>query len=800
MTQPDTALSELVPSALAKKLARDLEIGTAAELLGLVPRDYRDRGATDPETGISDGDPIGFSGDVARVSDNFSRGQRPRVRTVFVGVTTESGPRTAVFFNMPWIKHKIRGGEHIEVVGIAKLRGAEITVVNPTFRSASSTGVEGNSREEAEQLEPPAGTGHAAKDVLEIADEKVVTLGEAPILERPILPLYPASKKTSTWDVLAAVAMVLPQIEPPAETLSESKREQHGLIPRGEAARAIHFPFDRPQLAAAIRRLKFDVALTVHLRLGRRRLRLEAGAAPASPLPSAPPSGSHGGNDGAGAGLVGAIRAALPYELTAGQDRVLGEISADLAKDYPTARLLQGEVGSGKTVVSLLAMAQVVDAGRQCALIAPTEVLAAQHARALRSLLGELAAPEGAYSGTLFAQPIDSAGGADGNGGGRRTTLNIALVTGSLAVAARREALLGLVTGEVDIVVGTHALFEESAQFYDLGLAVIDEQHRFGVEQRQALRAKRTDGATPHLLTMTATPIPRTIAMMHFGDMSTSTLTELPAGRQDVETHVVQLGAMPTPKAEKWVRRVGERISEEVAAGGRVFVVAPRIDNSAEDLEEKIPPGMGAPAGLARPGRGVEDLFDQLAAALPKDLRIGMVHGRLPSDVKDETMNAFGSGSLDVLVATTVIEVGVDVPEATMMVVLDADRFGISQLHQLRGRIGRGDKPGVCLLVATVAPGSLAEQRLEAVAATRDGFELAQRDLELRGEGDVFGSRQSGGRAAGRILSAASDGEIIAEAGELAARILSEDPELEHHHVLSAEIDGFDDADYLDRT
>lgn len=775
---PDPDLATILPAPLAKKLARDLELHTLGELIESVPRAYRDRGQSDPATGISDGDPIGFSGTVFGVSDNYSRGQNPRVRTVFVTVATDAGERTAVFFNMVWVKHKIHTHDFIEVMGVAKIRQNKITVVNPTFRVASE-----GSGMTSDAAESPAGgekRESSAKEILDVADDIVTERGETSLFERPILPVYPASKKTTTWDVMAAVAIALPELPKLPETLSQLDRKRFRLAPRDESHRALHFPQTYEQLAAAKRRVKFDVALSVHMRLGLRRLRMESGPAPASPATAE--------------GVQERLLESLPYELTGGQSEVLEEISGDLAKEYPTARLLQGEVGSGKTVVSLLAMCQVVDAGRQCALLAPTEVLAAQHERALRRLLGELATPEGTYGGTLFAN-------SSGPRAGGTSPISLALVTGSMSTSARREALLGLVTGEVDIVIGTHALFEESVQFFDLGLAVIDEQHRFGVEQRQALRSKRADGATPHVLTMTATPIPRTIAMMNFGDMSTSTLTELPAGRQPVETHVVQLGAMGEFQAHRWVERIFDRIHEEVAGGGRVFIVAPRIETAELNTE----PGAfqyenGVLDGPARPGLGVEDLYDRLASNELSDLNVGLVHGRLPSEVKDMTMNAFGSGGLDVLVATTVIEVGVDVPDATMMVILDAERFGISQLHQLRGRIGRGDKPGVCLLVATVEEGSTAEARLEAVAETRDGFELAQRDLELRGEGDVFGDRQSGGKGLRRILSVVEDSDVIIEAGELSARILSEDPELEHYAQLGEEIDEFSEADYLDRT
>lgn len=775
----DTPLADILPGTLAKKLARDLELHTLAELLDSVPRTYRDRGQSDPATGISDGDPIGFSGTVFGVSDNYSRGQMPRVRTVFVTVATDAGERTAVFFNMTWVKHKVKTHDFIEVIGVAKIRKGKITCVNPTFRVASDAS--GMTSDDAEPLTREEKKESSAKEILDVADEIVIGRGEQSLLERPILPVYPASKKTTTWDVMSAVAIALPLLPEIPETLSQLDRKRFRLAPRDESRRALHFPQTHEQLAAALRRVKFDVALSVHLRLGLRRLRLESGAAPASPARAD--------------GVREALLEMLPYSLTSGQDEVLEEISGDLEKSYPTARLLQGEVGSGKTVVSLLAMCQVVDAGRQCALLAPTEVLAAQHERALRRLLRQLARPAGSVGGTLFGDSVkpDETTGAD--------PISLALVTGSMSTGARREALLGLVNGEIDIVIGTHALLENSVQFFDLGLAVVDEQHRFGVDQRQKLRAKRADGATPHILTMTATPIPRTIAMMSFGDMSTSTLTELPAGRQPVDTHVVQLGALDPAHQQRWVERIFDRIHEEVEDGGRAFIVAPRIDSSEpDDSEGNFQRNYGPADGPARPGIGVEDLFDELVAEELADLRVGMVHGRLPSDVKDMTMNAFAGGQLDVLVSTTVIEVGVDVPDATVMVIMDADRFGISQLHQLRGRIGRGDKPGVCLLVSTVEPGSTAEERLKAVAETRDGFELSQRDLELRGEGDVFGARQSGGRGMNRILSVVRDAEIITEASELSTRILSEDPELEHYTTLGGEIDEFAEADYLDRT
>ena len=782
MSQPrlphNTPLADVLPASLAKKLAGELELTTIGSLVTLVPRKYRERGRTDAATGISDGDPIGFSGSVRRINDNFSGGRFPKVKAVFVEVATEEGPRTAVFFNMAWVRRHVAVGDHIDVLGIAKIRNNQVTCINPTFRVGDPTA--GGRRINA-LAEDRHEAKTNAKDVLDLADEVIVSRGELPLLERPILPVYRATAKVTTWDLLAAVAIVLGRAEPFPENLPDEILAQHGLMTRDKAAHAVHFPADFVELDAARRRLKFDVALTTHIRLGQRRLRLEEGDAPPSPPRED--------------GFRSALLEHLPFTLTAGQRSVVTEISEDLARAHPTARLLQGDVGSGKTVVSLLAMCQVIDAGRQCAMLAPTEVLAAQHERSLRQLLGDLAAPEGTTPGTLFAAPTTA------------RTIRISRISGSMTTAQRREALLGVVTGEVDIIVGTHALLEESVEFFDLGLAVVDEQHRFGVHQREALRQKRSDHSMPHMLSMTATPIPRTVAMMTFGDMHTSYLTELPAGRKPVSTFVVNL-AFKGRDVDKWASRVFDRVHEEVAAGGRAFIVAPRIDTTAvsdEDTERAeglVPKGATTFVDhpVVRPGMGVEELYTRLRDVELDDLRVSMVHGRLPGAVKDHAMNELAAGEIDVLVATTVIEVGVDVPEATIMVIMDADRFGISQLHQLRGRVGRGKRPGVCLLVTTARPDSDAAHRLDAVAATNDGFALAQRDLELRGEGDVFGSRQSGAGGHRRILSVATDTEIIDEAGDLAAQLLHADPELEHLPQLAQEAEEFGDAEYLDRT
>jgi ATP-dependent DNA helicase RecG len=431
----------------------------------------------------------------------------------------------------------------------------------------------------------------------------------------------------------------------------------------------------------------------------------------------------------------------------------------------PMQRLLQGEVGSGKTVVALRAMLQVVDAGGQAALLAPTEVLASQHARSLRALLGDLA--EG---GML---------------GGAETGTRVALLTGSQATAARREALLDAASGAAGIVVGTHALLSKNVQFADLGLVVVDEQHKFGVEQRDTLRAKAV--ASPHLLVMTATPIPRTVAMTVFGDLETSVLREVPAGRSGVATHVV-----PADNPA-WLARTWRRVREEVDKGGRAYVVCARIegdDADGADLVAAEPATLGA-AGAAprRPLRAVAEVAEELSG-LPDlaGIGVGVLHGRMAPDDKERALADFASGAVPVLVSTTVVEVGVDVPEATAMVILDADRFGVSQLHQLRGRIGRGAAPGVCLLVSSAPSDSPAAERVATVAATSDGFELASFDLEQRGEGDVLGASQWGAASSLRLLRVTRDGDLIDEARADARALVEQDPELSAWTALQAAI------------
>ena len=582
------------------------------------------------------------------------------------------------------------------------------------------------------------------------------------------------------------------------DPLSADLREKYRLWPRETAIRAIHRPQDRSDLEPARKRLKWDEAFAMQTALAQRRK--AAAAMPAVPRPLVPD------------GIAAEFDGRLPFTLTDGQ-RFVGEaIARDLSCAYPMNRLLQGEVGSGKTVVAVRAMLQVVDAGGQAALLAPTEVLAQQHYRSITQLLGPLA--EG------------------GRLGGPERATRVALLTGSTGAAARRSALSDVFTGDAGILIGTHAVLENRVQFADLGLVVIDEQHRFGVEQRDALREKAS-GARPHVLVMTATPIPRTVAMTVFGDLEVSTLAELPAGRSPITSHVV-----PAAERPKYLERAWERVREEVAAGRQAYVVCPRIggEESSEDADEDSA-DVGALVGAApaptsddesdmadvdedqadvdegqngspdaeparRPPLAALDVAPALADGPLAGLRVGILHGRLNPEEKDRVMTTFTDGGIDVLVATTVIEVGVDVPNATTMVILDADRFGVSTLHQLRGRVGRGEAPGLCLLVTDSAEGSPSRKRVDAVAATSDGFRLSRLDLLQRREGDVLGAAQTGRKSSLKMLRLLSDEEIIAFAREEASALVEADPQLTEHPAVRQAIEellGEQRAEFLDK-
>jgi len=591
-------------------------------------------------------------------------------------------------------------------------------------------------------------------DLDEVDEEKIA---------RPI-PIYPAAAKMPSWKIATAVETILSALEPEdvPDILPATYIQEHKLPNRYDAITSLHAPESDAEWDAAKLHFAHEEAFLIQTVLARRAAATAQEHALARPRKPG--------------GLLDAFDQRLPFALTSGQLEVGEQICGDLGAEAPMQRLLQGDVGSGKTIVALRAMLQVVDAGGQAALLAPTEVLAHQHAATIESLLGPLA-----QAGTLHADPDLPA-------------TRIDLLTGSMSTPAKRSALARIGSGEAGIVVGTHALLSDNVQIPFLSLAVVDEQHRFGVNQRDTLR-RHGEGAV-HLLVMTATPIPRTIAMSAFGDLEVSSLTELPAGRGDVTTTVV-------PAAnEVWVARVWERVREEVDAGGHAYIVCPRIsadtsDDDGEPLETLLDLAEDVPLA------SVEAVSAELAAnPVLAGIPIGVMHGQLPPEEKSSAMAAFASGNVPILVSTTVIEVGVDVPDATAMVILDAERFGLSQLHQLRGRIGRASKPGVCLAITRAHPASLARERLEAFAATRDGFVLAEKDLELRREGDVLGATQSGTTSSLRFLRVTKDADVIAAARAGARAVVGNDPNLDGYPELAAAaaaLDETESADYLDR-
>ena len=544
-----------------------------------------------------------------------------------------------------------------------------------------------------------------------------------------IVPIYPQSEKVriTTWELAALVDQALRRCESRglADPLSIADQERLGLIGRFEALKSIHGPDSMADATAARRRLAFDELLRVQVELVRRKRELERT--------------SQGIEHVVGGELVERFVGALPFPLTAAQRRAIDEIATDMASPQPMHRLLQGDVGAGKTIVAVAALLNAVSGGHQGALMAPTEVLAEQHGSGVKALLDGLVVVDG---DNLFGE----------------RPLRVELLTNRVTGQDRREVLAGLADGSVDIVIGTHALIQEGVEFGSLGAVVVDEQHRFGVEQRAALRAK-SDGVVPDLLVMTATPIPRTAAMTVYGDLEVSALDELPPGRTPIATH---WAAGPLSEANVWAS-----VRDEVETGRQAYVVCPLIEES-ENLEVA----------------SAEETFEQLAAGELSNVRVGLLHGRMSSAEKEATMEAFRARELDVLVATTVIEVGVDVPNATVMVVLDADRFGIAQLHQLRGRVGRGEHASTCWLMTTSED---ANPRIEALVASTDGFELAEIDLELRGEGTLMSSAQKG-RSDLRLASLRRDRELIEQAREVAFRIIDDDPELAQSDVLRSEI------------
>ncbi len=719
-------LRGVVGGATAKALGV-MGLQTVGDLLDHLPRRYGEHGELSDVGRLQVGDQVTVLAEVAEVS---SRRMRQRKGTITEVVVTDGRHRLSLtFFNQPWRERQLTTGMRGLFAGTVDSRGGRRQLTHPEY-------VIFGSRESAEHEANQTGEDGAAE-----LDRDLQLLEEFTDF---LIPIYPATAALPTWRIQKAVRVLLDTMPELPEITPAAVVAREGLVSRTEAYRSLHRPRSMDDVRAGRRRLAYDEALVLQTVLARRR----AALASSDTTPRVP--SDHG--------LLAAFDASLPFTLTSGQREVTAEIAADLAQSHPMHRLLQGEVGSGKTIVALRAMVTVVDAGGQAALLAPTEVLAQQHFRTMTAVLGPLA------DGGLLGSPAEAT--------------RVRLLTGSQPTAARRSALLDMASGAAGIVVGTHALLQEHVDFFDLGLVVVDEQHRFGVEQREALRAKAE--TPPHVLVMTATPIPRTVAMTIFGDLDVSTLTELPQGRQAIDTHVV-----PTAERAHYLDRAWQRITEEVGAGRQAYVVCPRI---GDDLD----PGPSAAEDLASDEGGamhsVLALARQLADGPLAECRVAVLHGQLPADAKDAVMSGFAAGEIDVLVATTVIEVGVDVPNASVMVVMDADRFGVSQLHQIRGRVGRGDEAGLCLLVTDLPEGAPARERLQAVAATTDGFELSRIDLEQRREGDVLGSSQSGVRSSLKVLRAVSDEPIIVAARGDAIDLVQADPDLLNHPELEAAV------------
>ncbi|WP_458115191.1 ATP-dependent DNA helicase RecG [Arthrobacter sp. D2-10] len=722
---------KMLSPKLQKQLEESLGISSVGQLLNYFPRTYLAPGELTALAELPLGEEVTL---IARVQSANSRRMRTRKGKLLDVVVTDDdagrlGTMHLTFFNGYNAERQLTPGTRAVFSGKTGSYRGQLTLTNPRYS---------------------------------LLDE-----GEGGVEEhlRPV-PVYPASEQISSATIKTCVYQLLDSLahsqlnDPVPSHIAGRDR----LMNITQAYEMIHRPHEVEDAYRAQHRFRYQEALVLQTALARRRAEALAEEATSRPHRQG--------------GLRDQFDASLPFSLTAGQRDIGEQLEADLAAAHPMNRLLQGEVGSGKTLVALRAMLQVIDSGGQAALLAPTEVLAAQHYQSIRRTLGPLA--EGGMLG----------GAVDGT--------RAVLLTGSMSMAQRREALLAAASGDAGIVIGTHALLSENVQFFDLGLIVVDEQHRFGVEQRDALRAKAA--AAPHMLVMTATPIPRTVAMTVFGDLDVSTLTELPAGRAPIATHVVGLSENP-----RWIDRAWARAREEIDAGRQVYVVCPKIGDSQMEADgaDALELYEGPPANRQEL-TSVLELFESLSEVPAlAGVNKGLLHGRLDPSEKAATMGGFNDGSISLLVSTTVIEVGVDVPNATLMVIMDADRFGISQLHQLRGRIGRGGHPGTCLLVTQLEPEHPSRERLDAVAATTDGFELSQKDLELRREGDILGASQSGGRSALRFLKVIQHAEVIEKARKDAQGLVDADPTLADHPELEEALDLYLNAEkeaFLERS
>jgi ATP-dependent DNA helicase RecG len=710
----DAPLSRVVGGTKqAAPLEDGLGLFSVRDLLNHLPRRYDKRGELTSMRHLVVGELATVQARVAKVETKAppygarGRGGRRPVPRVEVTVTDGSVALRLTFFNQIWWGKKLSPGMTVLASGKVDTFNRTLQMVNPEVQIP-----EGDELDEFER----------------------------DLFAGALLPIYPATEKVPTWRISRAVrfALSLVDIAEDDDPVPVEIRRHRGLDPLRDAYEAVHQPQTRADVERGTKRLRYDEAFVLQVELARRRAATER-------LPATARVRVRGG-------LLEAFDEALPYALTDGQREVGDRFAAEIGREVPMHRLLQGDVGSGKTVVAVRAALQVVDGGGQAAILAPTEVLATQHARGIRELLGPL--------------------GRAGELGAADVATRVALLTGSTGAAARRQTLSEIASGEAGIVVGTHALLEPTVAWKDLGLVVIDEQHRFGVEQRDALRARgAASGAAPHVLVMTATPIPRTIAMTTYGDLEMSALTELPRGRQPIATHVIP------PEKPQWLDHAWRRVREEVAAGRQAFVVCPQIAaGTSDDTGDEDAPA--ADDGERSRGAAVDDVAPALRERELAGLRVAALHGRMPAEEKDATMTAFARGDVDVLVATTVVEVGIDVPNATVMVVLDADRFGVSQLHQLRGRVGRGAHASWCLLQTSAELGSPARARVDAVAEQPDGFKLAYFDLRQRREGDVLGASQSGRRGSVKLLDVIDHADVIAEARADATALIAADPEL----------------------
>ncbi len=715
----DAKLSGVLGGRTATAFEKAFGIRTVAELLSHYPRRYARRGELTAIDMLPRDENVTIVAEVREVRERPMRARRGTL--LEVSISDGRGHISLTFFNQAWRARELRPGVRGIFAGkVSDYRGA-LQLAHPNYELFDESGF------------GPGGLGQGGlgADAASGADSALDDAEAKRWAEMPI-PIYPATSTLASWQIANSVALVLDGLHGSVpDPLPPQVRTERGLLTAARAYELIHRPQKDADHFRARDTLRFHEAFILQTALLKQRA-----SAHAVPTESRVPKPG---------GYLERFDASLPFRLTADQELVGSEIARDLAGGTPMMRLLQGEVGSGKTLVAVRAMLAVADSGGQSALLAPTEVLASQHLRSIVKVLG----PD------LAAELVPT------------------LHTGQQSTALRKKALLRMISGQAKLVVGTHALLSDQVQFYDLGLVVVDEQHRFGVEQRDTLRQK---GATPpHVLVMTATPIPRTVAMTVFGDLDVSTITQLPAGRKGIESFSVPLAEKPG-----WAARIWQRVAEELAQGRQIFVVCPAID-PADDSGD----GIDTPSDPAAPRANVIDTLRHLRE-LPilTGARIEALHGRLPAEEKDSIMRAFAAREIDVLVATTVIEVGVDVPNASAMVVLDAERFGVSQLHQLRGRVGRGGVPGLCLLVTNAEPDSVARARVDAVAETLDGFALAEIDLELRREGDVLGSLQSGGRSSLRLLRVVKDAEVIQDARAAASAIVTADPGLDGHPEL----------------